>query len=104
MKGYASTSWLRDLQSERARQYQEYTNVRNNLQYQYKNFCAAFKEASEKFGISYTNIAQYYLSPSSGAATSNAAIPQAMGYCIRCGNPILSNEAFCSECGTRRLE
>ena len=68
MKVYVNANDMNNLQSQRTQRYndymqknQAYETFKYNLHMQYKNFCANFKDASDKYGIEYKNIDQAFL-------------------------------------------
>ncbi|MDR3345521.1 MAG: hypothetical protein LBT21_08060 [Oscillospiraceae bacterium] len=114
MKGFVDPNKLTNLQSRRTnrnndynQKLKDYENFRKNLQMRYKNFCAGFKEASEKYGINYVHIDQAYLNDAFPTApksntSGNAPAPAASAFCVSCGAALASDDVFCQGCGARR--
>ncbi|MDR1806026.1 MAG: zinc ribbon domain-containing protein [Clostridium sp.] len=117
-KAFGGAFRLRNLQETRSKLYgdfdrkkNDYEKFRKNLTNQYKNFCAKFKEASEKYGINYINIDQAYLNAASAPVIAPAQLPApgvaapvagTSAFCTGCGNKLEPDDVFCQKCGTRK--
>ena len=100
IKIYINPNEMYNLKNQRSHCYQDYERFRKNLQFWYKDFCAKFKDAAERFGIEYKNIDANYLNTASITTIKN--IKKNRTFCITCGIPFLKNNAFCQNCGTSR--